>query len=126
MGGLAWAANFSAGAGSALTLGLTDLVNHFTGAGQVINRKSGAYWAGFGTGAAIQTVLVPYFAGPKSFLARSVLNHNRYIRLGWNYFRGAPTYRLVIGSAAAGLHAHLDLYPKPAWQALTDFFQQVF
>jgi hypothetical protein len=39
-------------------------------------------------------------------------------------FRGSPTYRLVIGSAAtAGIHAHLDLWPKPASQAVADFFR---
>lgn len=59
MGRLAWASNFSAGAGSALTFGLTDLVNHFTGAGQLINRKSGAYWLGVGTGTAITAYLGP-------------------------------------------------------------------
>ena len=112
-GDLAWASNFSAGAGSALTVGLTDLVNHFTGPGQIVDRKSKAYWTGATTGTAVGVVVVPYLAGPRSFLARSILNNSRYVRLGWNYYRGSPTYRLVIGSAAGGIHAHLDqVVPK--------------
>jgi hypothetical protein len=64
---LSRAANFSAGAGDALTGGITGIANSalthviYTSVPSVIDRGSGLYWAGFGTGTAVGIA-----AGPRA------------------------------------------------------------
>ena len=51
------ASDFSAGAGSALTFGLTDVVNNWTGASSVVNKCSGWHTLGNVTGIALSTAI---------------------------------------------------------------------
>jgi hypothetical protein len=131
------AANFSAGAGDAMTLGLTRFARkgtswiagklgstNLSGYGENVNYRSGAYWGGAATGTAIAAVLTPYLAGPKSPLAGSLINQNRYVRLGWGRMGGTNTFRLAIGGSADT--AHLDFIGKTAGRAVLDFFSQLF
>lgn len=58
--GLDWLnnlADFSAGAGSALTFGLTDVINNATGASSVVNKCSGWHTLGTVTGVALSTAI---------------------------------------------------------------------
>lgn len=58
--GLDWLnnlADFSAGAGSALTFGLTDVINNATGASSVVNKCSGWHTLGNVTGIALSTAI---------------------------------------------------------------------
>jgi hypothetical protein len=58
--GLDWLQNlsdFSAGAGSVLSFGLTDAINDWTGASSVVNKCSGWYTAGEVSGIALTTAI---------------------------------------------------------------------
>jgi RHS repeat-associated protein len=128
---LGWASNFSAGAGDALTFGLTSVVNHITGAGALINRKSGAYWGGAATGAVVGIGLSgpegPMFGGPKfkafGYEGPGLLNRFDPLRVGWSWMRGGQFYRFRIGGTTLGplvkygllSSPHINLWPPSLW-----------
>ena len=120
------AGDFSAGAGDVLSLSGTYWYRRWRGMDSLVNKTGVGYLSGTAAGTAIGMTLASYFGGPNGVLSRSVLNHNPYARLGWSMFRGQRTFRFVVGSAAAAVHAHLDLYPKAAVPAVADFLEQLF
>jgi hypothetical protein len=113
MGRLAWASNFSAGAGDALTGGLTAVARkgtswiagklgstNLSGYGENVNYHSGAYWAGEGTGTAVGVAL----SGPSGPIfgtrGAGLLNSGKSLRVGWSYMYVQDFYRFRIGGAA--------------------------
>ncbi|HKW18904.1 MAG TPA: RHS repeat-associated core domain-containing protein [Terriglobales bacterium] len=143
-GALAWASNFTAGAGDALTFGLTKVarkgvswVAHM-GYGDNVNYSSGTYWEGFGTGTVLGAVLgkANPVIGIKGFLPRwwplrgGLYNSNNFLRIGFGpvpaelspvtgralYSGGNYAFRIAVGAKSLGWVRHLDLFGWPfAW-----------
>lgn len=124
---VAWAGNFSAGAGDALTLGLTKFARKGTswifghGYGENVNYRSGAYWGGAATGTAVGIALSgpkgPIFGGPQfkafGYEGPGLLNRFESLRVGWSWMRGNPGfYRFRIGGDLVG---HINLWPPRLW-----------
>jgi len=124
---LGWAANFSAGAGDALTLGLTRVARGGVswiagmGYGDNVNYGSGTYWAGLGTGAAVGLGLSgpsgPIF-GTRLGGNTPLLNSSTTLRVGWSYMRSSGIYSFRIGGTLVGLvksNPHINLWPPSMW-----------
>lgn len=124
---LAWSSNFSAGAGDALTFGLTKVARKTVswvsrmGYGDSVNYHSGAYWTGTATGTAVSIALSgpkgPIFGGPKfkafGYEGPGLLNRFQPLRVGWSWMRGSPGfYRFRIGGDLIG---HINLWPPRLW-----------
>jgi RHS repeat-associated protein len=114
--------NFAAGATDVFSFGFTAVSRQGTYYEQIVQEDSVGYAAGAVTGAVITSVVAPAAAGPKSALAQTRfarwMNTGK-TRLGWQRFRGNPTFRL------AYKQAHLDLHPRPALEAVRAFASQL-
>jgi len=122
-----WASNFSAGAGEFLTAGITSWINRKTGAASVINTNSGAYKAGWWTGAGLTvattaagSVTAQAVNGVKEGIiygrgANALLNSGK-VRFGWYWTGTRDAVGLRIGEAAragrAGTWIHWHI---PFW-----------
>ena len=132
MGGLAAASNFVAGAGDALTGGLTALARKGVSAvagmgyGENVNYRSGAYLGGEVTGTAVGVALSgpegPIFGGPKfkafGYEGPGLLNSAKSLRVGWSWWRSGQFYRFRIGGElieALNPAGHFTLYPWIGW-----------
>jgi RHS repeat-associated protein len=103
---LAGFSNFFAGAGDALTGGLTALARKGVSAvggygyGENINYRSWAYRGGEVTGTAVGVAL----SGPKGPVfgtgGRGLLNSIKSLRFGWSYMEAEDFYRFRIGGTA--------------------------
>lgn len=125
MNGLARAGNFAAGAGDAMTFGLTKVARRGVswiarmGYGDNINYNGGWYWSGVATGTAL-TVLTgpkgPVFGfkgfynnrGPLSPLLRVGFSEEKYVGL---VFRGASGGTWWKTGISVGWHEHLFSIP---------------
>jgi hypothetical protein len=106
MGSLAGFSNFFAGAGDALTGGLTALARKGVSAaagmgyGENVNYRSAAYLGGEVTGTAVGVAL----SGPKGPIfgtrGAGLLNSGKSLRVGWSYMYGQDFYRFRIGGTA--------------------------
>ena len=119
-GAISWAGNFSAGAGEFLSAGLTSWVNRKTGAASVVDTNSGAYRAGFWTGAgltvatsAVGSVTAQAVNGGREGIiygrgSNALLNSGK-LRFGWGWkgtaTEGYDIIRVGIGESKAWWHS---------------------
>jgi RHS repeat-associated protein len=124
-------ANLSAGLGTGITFGLTDLARQAWSpeTDAVIQRSTFEYWLGAAGGLAVRAGVTGFAAGGASPVNLGWWNQNNWARVGWGAVRTpagkVPTYRFVVGSPNGNIWAHLDLYPKPLGQAIRDFVAQL-
>ncbi len=112
--------NFLGGFADGLLFGLPSYIDQKRGIDRGTDYNSSEYNAGWWTGTAGSFVVPGGVAvktapkvGAKLFARGSgILNSNRYLRVGWNQFRGKKVFRIVIGNKQSRTHKHWDLWKK--------------
>lgn len=111
--GLDWLnnlADFSAGAGSALTLGLTDYINNKTGASCFVNNRSGWHTLGTVTGIGVSTAIGAVgLASGLSGLSNSAKGAiGEGLSLGENSLAGSTLLGTQVSGSGMGLSTIFD------------------